>query len=339
MILSGLLMNACATTNGHNFSSDDPETAIHFPHAEKVNSAVLANKFALMALFAKTVYRKDLLSNDALNERSCEYLNHSKHRDIWLDMPRNADGSGWKRWGISGSCYNLHGLFFETYVHQKIDGTVDEAVIAIRGTETGSMQQFKDDVKASLSGAFKLKNNEYLLAEQNILPVIVSLKQIYGCHLKVYLTGHSLGGGIAQQIAYMSKDVTETFVFNTSPVTNWKRLNDEGKITNEDPVIYRIWQNHEFLEYIRKITSAFNLPRLSRDDYELYFVKQGIGGSHSMSHLTCQLAARVAETGAEHDYSYQSAAQTLNSPILCPNDILENINKPLQIMPMNYFQF
>jgi hypothetical protein len=306
-----------------------PENAIHTPHANQVSSVDLADRFALMALFAKTTYRKDLLTNKAIDQNSCSYLNDAKHRDLYLAMPRNPDGSGWRRWGMSGSCVSERGLFFETYVHERVGGSIDEAVIAIRGTETGTLAEAIADFEASFSGVFSGMEGEYVLAEQAILPVIVSLKKVYGKDVKIYLVGHSLGGGIAQQIAYMTNEVVATFAFNTSPVTNWTRLVRERKVVNHDPVIHRITQHHEILAYLRKVTTPFNQPRMGRDDYEFDFVQQGTVGSHSMSHITCQLAARVPKSGGCHDYSYASATATLENPILCPNDVLDLVDKGL----------
>lgn len=307
------------------------------PPAIEKNIATHVQQFALMALFAKTVYRLDILDDKTRSsQQACEYLVHPKHRDVLLDMPRDADGGGWSRWTLPGSCYGGGGLYFETYVHQNTQGNIDKAVIAIRGTENSSPSEIRHDWGANLSGVVPSVAGEYGQARSLIRPIIDELAKNPSPYnpnqpIEIYLTGHSLGGGIAQYLAYsFYPKIKATFTFDTSPVTHWMQLPDEEK--NSYPVIHRIYMNGEFLSYLRDVTARFNNRRFNRTDYEFFFVKQGAINAHSMSHLTCQFAARVKEPGTEHPYSHENATATLNSPVLClnevraliPQDLLEN---------------
>lgn len=330
-----LSLTGCATTTNWPDGippSRDEAVRTGPPTIEK-DIAAHVQKFALMALFAKTVYRRDILDDNTRTDKACSYLELPKHRDVLLDMPRDVDGGGWSRWTRSGSCYGGGGLYFETYVHQNAKGDIDKAVIAIRGTENSSLSEIRQDWGASLSGVVPSTAGEYGQARSllaSIIEVLAKKPSPYNPTqpIEIYLTGHSLGGGIAQYLAYsFYPKIKETFTFDTSPVTHWMQLPDAEK--NSYPVIHRIYMNGEFLSYLRDVTTRFNNRRFNRTDYEFFFVKQGAINAHSMSHLACQFAARVTEPGMEHPYSRASATATLNSPVLCPNEVRELIPQDL----------
>jgi pimeloyl-ACP methyl ester carboxylesterase len=284
------------------------------------DAAPYVRKFALMALFAKTAYRKDLVPDHVPDKPGCAYIGHPEHPDIRADMPGRSGGSGWRRLETTGACYNEHGLYYETYVHETVqaDGkkVVDQAVIAIRGTEP----QTKADWIANMSGVIWFPQTEYSYAKTNILPLIDHLHDDLKI-IDIYLTGHSLGGGLAQSIAHLSPHVTETFTFNTSPVTNWFReTHNGGKLIN-DPTIHRAYMQHEWLEYLRYVSTRFNAERHHRTDYRFRFIEATAFDAHDMSHLACQFAARVGKNGADYDYSYADAQATLKKGHLCPDDV------------------
>ena len=322
-----LQLGGCATFSKYSDIPVTTESAvvINPPEFEKVGGAERASQFALMALFAKTVYRKDILDGKAREDGSCKYLAHPEHLDVLLDMPRDEHG-GWARWTLPGTCYGEGGLYFETYVHRNERGNIDKAVIGIRGTENNTLFEARHDWGANLSGALPFAGAEYSRAERHITPVIDQLALIPGQNGKsidIFLSGHSLGGGIAQYMAYLSPKVTAAFTFNTSPVTHWFQMSDEEK--KRDPTIHRVYMNKEVLSYVREISSRFNIRRYHRYDYEFFFVDADAVDAHDVSHLACQFAARVPLCGADHDYSYANARATLRSPILCPNEVLKHI--------------
>lgn len=322
-----LQLGGCSTPDKYNNIRITPESAVvtYPPIFEEAGGTERASQFALMALFAKTVYRKDIADDKARKDRACEYLAHPEHRDVLLDMPRDANG-GWARWTVPGACYGESGLYFETYVYSNEKGEIGKAVIGIRGTENDTLYEARRDWGANLSGVLPFAGAEYRRAKLYVIPVIDELAKKTrpdGKPIEIFLTGHSLGGGIAQYIAYLSPNVSATFTFNTSPVTHWFQLQEEEK--KRDPIIYRIYMGKEILSYVREVTSRFNIRRYNRSDYEFFFVDTGIVGAHDISHLTCQFAARVPRCGAEHGYSYADATATLTSPTLCPNEIRKHI--------------
>ncbi len=84
--------------------------------------------------------------------------------------------------------------------------------------------------------------------------------------LEIYSTGHSLGGGLAQQFAYSLpadrvKPIKQVYAFDPSPVTGFfsvaKRLRDENK---KGLLIDRIYERGEILALLRSLTSLFYKP-------------------------------------------------------------------------------
>jgi hypothetical protein len=305
------------------------------PIFNEKDAATYARQFALMALFAKTSYRKDIVDNTVREKSACEYLTQLEHRDVLLDMPSDSNGY-WARWTKPGSCYNESGLYFETYVFRNNQGIIEMAVIGIRGTENTSLQQMRNDWASNLSGISPWGASEYERAAQYMTPVIndlTSKSDTGGEPIKIYLTGHSLGGGIAQYIAYLIPSVTAAFTFDTSPVTHWFQLSEDLK--KRDPRIYRVYLDGEFLSYMREVTTRLNIRRYQRYDYEFFFVGAHAIEAHDISHLACQFAARIPmHQGVSPNlvayeelpgYSYASATTVLNNPVICSNEVRAHI--------------
>jgi hypothetical protein len=117
---------------------------------------------------------------------------------------------------------------------------------------------------------------------------------------KIYATGHSLGGGLAQQFAYsLSQDgaaprVSQVFAFDPSPVTGFysvrKRVRDENR---KGLKIDRIYERGEVLAILRSLTSFIYPPSKVNPSiravrYSLFYTTNPIAG-HSMKVLACKL--------------------------------------------------
>lgn len=271
-----------------------------------------ANRFALMALFAKTVYRRDL-PESTRNETGCDYVD-GKTAVPDVGMPRSADGTGWRRWtGVQGvkPCVNQDGLSFETYVHDRGNGVIEEAVVAYRGTENFSVSDALNDWATNLSAAMAVEPRQYVAAQGYLKALLSALKKV-SPNVRIYATGHSLGGGLAQQAGYLSADIREVFAFDPSPVTNWSFLQSRKEIGNSDPVIHRIYHWHEGLAYVRNVTSRFNSRRLGRADYEFYFQDVKPIAAHEMGILACHLAMHLKEPMGEHGYPREFARKVVH---------------------------
>jgi len=299
-----------------------------------------AQNFALMALFAKVVYRKDL-EERVRNEQGCSYL-HNGPLALDVGMPKIADKvNGWRRWdekmgvdpSIAAPCMNKNGFYMETYVHTTDGKNIDMAVIAFRGTENYSWAERIADWTTNLSAVLGLAPHQYAIAEKAVPEVITALQKD-NKNAKVYVTGHSLGGGLAQQAGYLDARIEAVYAFAPSPVTNWSNLqlrqnreevsckanlleqplpNREAQetalekcktvvIKNPYPTIYRVSHVNEGLAYVRSVTTRFNTRRFNRSDYEFFFEKGNPVAAHEMGILACHLARLMTDDDRKFDY-------------------------------------
>jgi hypothetical protein len=120
--------------------------------------------------------------------------------------------------------------------------------------------------------------------------------------IHLYSTGHSLGGGLAQQFAYALPDntgvprVEKVYAFDPSPVTGFfsvnKRLRD---INRRSLKIDRIYERGEILAIARSLTSLFWKPSAAAPEirgvrYNLFYTCNPVAG-HSMKMLASKLEA------------------------------------------------
>ena len=114
----------------------------------------------------------------------------------------------------------------------------------------------------------------------------------------LYTTGHSLGGGLAQQFAYALpldpdvRRVSEVYVFDPSPVTGFYSVASEIRDVNRrDLRIFRIYERGEILASIRLSIGLFYPPSASAPAiwnirYDLVERINPLAG-HSIADLAC----------------------------------------------------
>ncbi len=330
-------------------------------HLSSAETRQAAKQFALMALFAKVVYRKDL-DEGVRKTDACSYVDGGPLKlDVGMpeehDLPQS-DGktSGWRRWdgrvnskALATPCVDRAGLFMETYVHyvRNKDGTgnetIDKAVIAFRGTENYRWSEKLADWSTNFSTLFGLEPHEYTLAQAVVPKVMDALRDNYP-GVEVFATGHSLGGGLAQQAGYLDARIKAVYAFDTTPVTNWGNLqarhNREGAtckktllasplpdpidqdaalqacktvvIKNPYPTIYRVSHWNEGLAYVRNLTTRFNTRRFGRSDYEFFFEKDKPVAAHEMGILACHLSFLMPDDDTVFDYPRAFAQKVIS---------------------------
>lgn len=315
---SGMLKTLYAS---HSRFNTDRDKAPPPANEEDTFLVAMAQRFGLMALLADAVYRTDLPLGQRESD-ACAYLGPGAAPPPTWGMPFDATtGARWQRW-VPGAahravepCFNAHGLFYETYVHLSATGQATEAVIAFRGTENTAHEVFVD-WSTNLAAAIGLEPRQYALARERLPALIQALKQTFGDGLVIYAAGHSLGGGLAQQAGYLSRDIKGVYTFNTSPVTNWSSLRFLGAIDNPYPLIYRVYHGGEILEKVRFVTTSATNARYGRHDIGLQFSKRSSFGGHSMQILACHLAQIIARRQPAPDAEHHYPASYIRSQVL-----------------------
>jgi len=112
-------------------------------------------------------------------------------------------------------------------------------------------------------------------------------------NIRIVTTGHSLGGGLAQQAAYASSSVKKVYAFDSTVVTGFYSVPSEIKDHSKMGMrIYRIHEAGEILAYLRYSMSLIypvvaKNPKIVEVQYN--FDRGGAVGQHSMQKLACRL--------------------------------------------------
>jgi pimeloyl-ACP methyl ester carboxylesterase len=116
----------------------------------------------------------------------------------------------------------------------------------------------------------------------------------------IYSTGHSLGGGLAQQFAYSlptgpgMQRVAQVYAFDPSPVTGFYSVDSRTRDINKNGLLIdRIYERGEILAIARSLTSSIYPPSAKNPSvravrYSLFYPANPISG-HSMAELACKL--------------------------------------------------
>jgi hypothetical protein len=322
----GVLVTWYAAQQANDKGNDDSD----FKAQDDALLQDLAQRFGLMALLSEAIYRRDL-SRVERDINGCTYLKAGAAASApEYGMPVGTKGR-WKRWvpdqmakpalpgtpnKVPAACLDdPTGLYYETYVLER-QGQLVEAVIAFRGTENRPGQTFRD-WRSNVAAFLGFEPAQHAAAREHMIPLIEALSGVLAKpdgKAKIYATGHSLGGGLAQQAGYMSEKIRAVYTFNTSPVTNWSRLRLNGEVRNAYPIFYRIYHGGEFLEKVRFVTTSATSARYGRHDIGLQLKDRSNVAGHSIQLMACELARMVRDSAideAPHGYTSEWIRNTL----------------------------
>lgn len=202
---------------------------------------------------------------------------------------------GWQEWAdpnLVPACEDDTGFLLRVWQRQ---GPTREVVIAFRGT--GGL---KDWVYGNLHWLTRLlpMEDQYVRARRAAARVLEALQPHGGGPLRIYTTGHSLGGGLAQHILYTHPDrVLQAIAFDPSAVTGFQDQSPADQVKGcacDDPAlggeprIYRVYDAYEILANLRIFHKIFFAPH--RHLQEVRFPHEK---SHSMKGLALYLAANA----------------------------------------------
>lgn len=195
----------------------------------------------------------------------------------------------------------LKGLYYEVWVHKSND-KIELAAIVFKGTEN------RNDWRTNLRWIRKrlfIHSYDYYDQLNETASDLMNLvhKQIGRENVEVVTAGHSLGGGLAQFMAYRIEKIKLVFAFNSSPVTGYYDVEKTKRKTNKKGCkIYRIYEGGEALDPIRKLlTLLYPAPLIKTENPSLIRIRTSFSvlksriKQHSMSDLANHL--RKAKLG------------------------------------------
>src|SRR3984893_8228719 len=251
------------------------------------------------AMLSAIVYRGEQCVDDA-KPTPIPTQTQKKDEADRMQYERDLHAVGWHRRGVCDrKCKgDGYGLYFEVWENDK--RKPHQIVFAFRGTRGGP------DWAANLRW-FRIHEprDHYLAAREECVPLIDRYYKEGGedpKRLIISTTGHSLGGGLAQEVLYADADkVDHCVAFDPSPITALHNLNPTVKNVYRQQLnrsnfsqyrILRAYEKGEILMYARNIISLFHKPDTQTQSIEFNTPgRLGAVGKHSITllanHVIC----------------------------------------------------
>lgn len=180
--------------------------------------------------------------------------------------------------------HRLKTLRYEAWKKPKSDGSGVLVALVFRGS-TPTLSDWYSNFRWFIRLPFFL--DHYQQTRAIIHKILDKIGQEAGReNVEIITTGHSLGGGLAQQAAYATPHIKKAFAFDASPVTGfYEVLRAERDKHKVDTDVYRIYEHGEVLAYARLVLRLiFPLskkdPRIVQVRYN--FSRGNIASQHSM---------------------------------------------------------
>lgn len=312
LALVALALGACAQSHGEVAVSVGADFAAT---AQARDYAALYVPYAMMATAAYA-------EKDDRNSRKCPdagLLRHARaglsdtdadYRKTVSGWIQYLNGHGWQcRFGVYNlscppqmrDCKPVGGLEFNVWRRMQ-GGQCREAVIAFRGTD----RHDAGDWLSNFRWLYRLnpKFDQYAQVQYHISSIVAHVAA-NGCQGALFITtGHSLGGGLAQQAAYADGNglIRYVYAFDPSPVTGFFDVSALVlKKSTAGLGVDRAYEQGEILALPRLIIEniyppAPCNPRVRTVRFNLL---TGLGiAQHSISDLTKKLRETASERGA-----------------------------------------
>lgn len=187
--------------------------------------------------------------------------------------------------------YKVKGMKYQVWVKES-PGSPKLVVIVFRGTDANQLGDWLSNFRW-VTRFIPFLWDQYDQTRDLIPRLVKDILVKYGNDTYIIATGHSLGGGLAQQAAYMSESIRKVYAFDPSCVTGYYSIDKAAREKNEMGLtIYRIYEQGEILAYLRFVMKG--LYPLSRKDPEIVeirynLVKGNVVSQHSIKDFACEL--------------------------------------------------
>lgn len=293
----GTILQGCASTGGKEkkdslaFMRTSQKRAAAELKSDQANTyAVMAVPFSRVASDAYCKYLVGIKSTKQITEE-CESLPALLSTTGWIQLYHSNN--------ILSKEERATGLEFVAFGR---DGpkSVGEIIIGFRGTDFTSLSDWRSNLRW-ITRILPLPGyDQYQVVHSHTKELVdLALKEANNkipsaVRFDVYSTGHSLGGGLAQLLAYSDSRVKGAVVFDPSPVTGYNQLVTDEQVNCSARVV-RIYERGEALQYVRSVLRRFY--NLSSNITEISFDLLHAGGNpfanHSMSKFRLGLDERV----------------------------------------------
>jgi hypothetical protein len=220
------------------------------------------------------------------------------HRQADTDFLRE---KGWRQWEdaprTQSECwrYKIAGLSYEVW--EKIDAEQIIVALVFRGTDDAAdwWTNFR-----WVTRYVPFVRDQYMQVQSLTPPLVASIRKRHdGKNIRIVTAGHSLGGGLAHQAAYISDFIKEVFAFDSSPVTGFYSVPDPPRRENAmGIVVRRIYERGEILATLRRVMRWLN--PLSTKDPEVIEIRFNLSqGSAITQHNMRTLAYKLKEKASE----------------------------------------
>ncbi|HKT25235.1 MAG TPA: hypothetical protein VJR04_11565 [Terriglobales bacterium] len=231
---------------------------------------------------------------------------------VSLDPDSALQQRGWARWPDFGGSA-LHAQIQKVHLRAEVWWHVEEKKIAVAfgGTVFTNIK----DWKANLRWFFPHQDDEYTVIvktfgrafEQEYAEKVHEAGWPPVEHVHLFSTGHSLGGGLAQEFAYSLPityavpRVEKVYAIDPSPVTGFYSVRKSVREVNVQQLdIDRIFERGEILAFLRSIVSLFVPPRrrsptIRQIRYNLFPTWNPITG-HSIAEFAFKLDGQLRDS-------------------------------------------
>jgi hypothetical protein len=231
-----------------------------------------------------------------------------------LDSDDSLNKMGWKKWPeftdpcLKEQAEKVH-LRAEVWSHDQ----TKQVAVAFAGTEVTNLA----DWRANLRWFLPKHQDEYTVIVKTFGQAFVDAFVEYSSKagwqpsdVHLFSTGHSLGGGLAQEFAYSLPidgrvpRVEKVYAFDPSPVTGFYSVKKSLRETNANNLATdRIYERGEILAIVRSITNYISPPSAEHPTirqirYNLFPTRNPIAG-HSIPELACKLSEQLHGAGVQ----------------------------------------